>query len=225
MASVSKVPAAASAAQQVFREHMPTLLRQMAHDLNNHLATMLGQAELALLVNDAARFKLGLENVLASGTGARQLVTDLQRLVIWGEQETEPVVVSSTLQMVSRLTAHRRHSLRVDLECDLGEAPNLDFGAAVLVLGVFGVFQQAIDSYEGDGDLWRVRSENARSGSGWSLVADLPGVRWPPEMRVGVERAQRLGEETDGALGCTLACFGVLQAELGFTNEGFSVAF
>lgn len=85
------------------QDALPRLVAQVAHDLNNHLATILGKAELGLMLEDPARWKRGLEEALCAGQSARVLVADLQRVVRWQQGEDSPATIADAVSTAIRL--------------------------------------------------------------------------------------------------------------------------
>lgn len=93
------------------------LVSQVCHDLNNHLATLLGKTEVALMVGDPARYRPALEHGLEAGQPARGLVSELQRLMTWLREGESGVPVSdavtSAVRLCERSCSKRGLQLRV----------------------------------------------------------------------------------------------------------------
>jgi C4-dicarboxylate-specific signal transduction histidine kinase len=83
------------------------LVSQATHDLNNHLAAMLGKAEFGLLVADPERKTAALSGVLEAGDAARRLVADMQRLAAFSEGAGDPVPAVEVAQLATRLLDRR----------------------------------------------------------------------------------------------------------------------
>lgn len=98
------------------QDALPRLVAQVAHDLNNHLATILGKAELGLMFEEPARWKRGLQEALAAGQSARVLVADLQRVVRWQQGEDGPATIADAVSTAVRLCgrALERCNIRLD---------------------------------------------------------------------------------------------------------------
>jgi hypothetical protein len=82
---------------------LASLVGQVCHDLNNHLATLLGKTEVALMVNDPARYRPALEHGLEAGQPARALVAELQRVMTWIRDGEAGVPASDAVASAARL--------------------------------------------------------------------------------------------------------------------------
>jgi hypothetical protein len=96
---------------------LASLVGQVCHDLNNHLATLLGKTEVALMVNDPARYRPALEHGLEAGQPARALVAELQRVMTWirdGEAGVPAFdAVASAARLCERACAKRGIQLSI----------------------------------------------------------------------------------------------------------------
>lgn len=82
---------------------LASLVGQVCHDLNNHLASLLGKTELALMVDDAERYRPALEQTLEAGQPARALVAELQRIVLWVRDGEPGVPATDAVGVAARL--------------------------------------------------------------------------------------------------------------------------
>ncbi|RMF72205.1 MAG: hypothetical protein D6738_11920 [Acidobacteria bacterium] len=151
---------AGTSGREAVREAFLDLVARIAHDLNNHLATILGKAEIALMVDDPARWRRGIEHGYEAGQRARRAVADLQRVHGWVEAATpDPAPLAEVLELARRLAA--RSLARLDLEPAISERS----GALVDDPAPWALA------------LWRLLSERARScesapAEPWTLVAE-----------------------------------------------------
>jgi len=125
-----KAPAASVAGPRI----LASMVAQVCHDLNNHLATVLGKAEVALMVGDAGRFQSALERVLEAGQPARTVVGETQRLMLWLRDGETDVPVTDAVAAAIRLCERScdKQRVRVSLE-------NFASGARVMAPGFVAV--------------------------------------------------------------------------------------
>lgn len=113
---------------------LASMVAQVCHDLNNHLATLLGKAEVALMVGDTGRFQPALERVLEAGQPARTVVGETQRLMLWLRDGETDVPVTDAVATAIRLCERscEKQLVRVKLE-------NFANGARVVAPGYVAV--------------------------------------------------------------------------------------
>ncbi len=158
----------AAAADDVVLECLPQLLAQASHDLNNHLATILGKSEIALMSDEPARWRRGLDETFEAGHQARLLVADLQRLVTWQQLGAEaPVPLSDVLAMSVRLAGRSLRRTGARVEVDGGATIRVDRPASVAVLTWLLVREAADRAEVGVGRGWRLGGRTLPGG--WSL--------------------------------------------------------
>jgi hypothetical protein len=188
------------AADDVVLTCLPLLLAQASHDLNNHLATILGKSEIALLSDDPARWRRGLDETFEAGHQSRQIVADLQRLVAWQQSGTEgPVPLGDVLALVVRLAGRSLRRGGAHVVVDGGSAILVDRPASVAVLGWLLVREAADRAEPGAGRGWRL--EGRRRPDGWSLEFHGDGNPFAAAERETLERSGADGVRADGALG------------------------
>ncbi|GEM_PF-3890566 len=154
------------------------LAAHAAHDLNNHLTSVLGKAEIALMSPDPARWQRGLEEVLEAGQQARSLVADLQRLARWQLGAEGGVPAPDLLGLVVRLAGRRARRAGVSLEMH-GSGSLADSRlAARLALLSWQLVERAIRALEGaeTGDVppWRLMAV-AGPGDDCEITLRHPG--------------------------------------------------
>ena len=153
--ATTPVEAARAAARAAFFD----LVARVAHDLNNHLATILGKAEIAMMVDDPRRWRRGIEESYRAGQRARAAVADLQRVQGWiGADTPDPAPLAEVLELARRLAG--RSLARLSLEPAIVERS----GAIVA------------DPAPWTLALWQVLSDRARRcdeapAGGWTLEA------------------------------------------------------
>ncbi len=204
MSAVTTTPGTARpAARAAFFD----LVARVAHDLNNHLATILGKAEIAMMVDDPQRWRRGIEESYQAGQRARAAVADLQRVQGWvGAETPDPAPLAEVLELARRLAG--RSLARLGLEPAIVERS----GAIVA------------DPAPWTLALWQVLSDRARRceqapAAGWTLEAvrrdggiaitlihpgtgaDAPeGFGTANELAGGIDAAVRLVESCGGTL-------------------------
>jgi len=124
------------------------LAAHAAHDLNNHLTSVLGKAEIALMSPDPARWQRGLEEVLEAGQQARSLVADLQRLARWQLGVEGGVPAPDLLGLVVRLAGRRARRAGVTLEMSGSGSLADSRHAARLALLAWQLVERAIGALE-----------------------------------------------------------------------------
>jgi hypothetical protein len=83
------------------------LTARTTHDLNNHLATIIGKTEIAMMKNDPERWRRGLDDVYAAGQRSRDTVRDFQELHGWvtrGSRDAAPLgdIVTVVVRLLTR---------------------------------------------------------------------------------------------------------------------------
>ncbi len=158
---------------------LPELVAQLAHDLNNHLATVLGKSELALILDDPGRYQPALSEILDAGGSARCLVADLQRVLSWGRNASEPVLFAEVLALATRLTLRRceRVGIAIATRPDPAASGMVD-DPAVLALLCWTLLRAALDEPPRGEEAWTL-SGSASSGR-ISIVLQCPGIDWAP---------------------------------------------
>lgn len=128
---------------------LAALAAQVTHDLNNHLAAMLGKAEFGLLVADPERKTAALSGVLEAGDGARRLVADLQRLAAYSEGAGDPVPAVEVAQLATRLLDRRLRRAGVAVHCSGAGPGPARARAASAVLALWCVLRRLLDDAAG----------------------------------------------------------------------------
>jgi C4-dicarboxylate-specific signal transduction histidine kinase len=124
---------------------LAALMSQATHDLNNHLAAMLGKAEFGLLVADPERKTAALSGVLEAGDAARRLVAELQRLAAFSEGAGDPVPAVEVAQLVSRLLNRRLRRAGVEVHSrGTGPCPTR-IRAAAAMLALWCVLRRLLE--------------------------------------------------------------------------------
>jgi signal transduction histidine kinase len=195
------------------------LSSRIAHDLNNHLATILGKAEIAMMVEDPARWRRSLEDAHAAGQKARVLVADYQRIQGWmREQEREPVPYGDVLAIVARLSERRLGRLGVVLEPGYA-TPRRCERACELALTLWELALALGEALEGEGErTWTLSAGEA--GGGISVDLSHPGARWP-----GRGDDADDGDEADDATARLHGLAAAAGATLSFLGESTRLTF
>lgn len=204
---------------------LPELVAQAAHDLNNHLATVLGKAEISLMVQDPERWRRNLGDILEAGQKARHLVADLQRLLLWSQPQADPVPAGEVFNLVMRLLARRCGHGGVKLVTAAAGVNLPGPAASRLALGLWALMAEALERRCGEEAAWSLGPCESLGAGEWGIEVLLPGVNWDPETRAGVERAGRIGERPEGWLGETLANLDPLGGRLRFGKETVQIVF
>jgi len=175
------------------------LAAHAAHDLNNHLTSVLGKAEIALMSPDPARWQRGLEEILEAGQRARSLVADLQRLARWHLGSEGEIAAPDLLGVVVRLSGRRaeRAGIRVEMT---GRGSFADSRlAARIALLAWQLVERALSGSEAAaagsrGVAWFLEAVAEPDGS-WELTLRHPGSAEPlPGLRVASEAVSGTAE-------------------------------
>jgi hypothetical protein len=175
---------------------LASLVGQVCHDLNNHLATVLGKTEIALMVSDPGRYRPALEQTLEAGQPARALVAELQRLVSWVRDGEQGVLATDAVGVATRLCergcAKRGVRLAVRSECP---GARLDDPGRVALLCwnlLDGLLQAQSASRNGsEARHWTVKVRPGPEGVRLRVETDAPGVGESPS-RDGLRQLESL---------------------------------
>ena len=153
------------------------LTGRFAHDLNNHLTTILGKAELALLSGSPDRLTLALELGSEAARKSRDLVAQLQHFS--AAQRTSEWVTASPLDAIrptltllgrafekSNITLERRFGEVAAIQCDLG----------ALSLAVFHLVRNARQVLEAAGGWLQVSLQQKGTEVEIRITDDGPGL-------------------------------------------------
>jgi signal transduction histidine kinase len=202
---------------------LPDLVARSAHDLNNHLALILGKAELALMMEEPERYQSSLREICDAGQDARQLVAALQRVVSWSTSDAERVTVGDVLSLVERLTGRQWRQRGVQLRVEPDEHTVPSDAGALLATVLWRLVTRALDSGNGRdevGDTW-VIGGSRDSRPGVSLTTSRPV--WDLETRAAISRALRTGEELPGEAGELVEEIRSLNAGISFEGSAVRV--
>ena len=142
----------------------------VGHDLNNHLATILGRAELALSWEDPDRWRAALDAVARAGDRARVLVADLQRLAQWSAPDVEPAPLGDVLSTAVRLAARSAQRSSVRIVVSPSMPPCRAHRPAAATLAVWGALRAALAASPGEGTReWRLSADDE---SGLTVLAE-----------------------------------------------------
>ncbi len=177
---------------------LPELAAQAAHDLNNHLATILGKSELALMLGDPGRFRPALSDILNAGQPARTVVADVQRVLGWVRGAAEPVCVAEVLGIVARLVGRRCERAGVELACRPNDGVTQSDDPAAHALLIWGLLRQALETPPAGDALWSIESRLLPGGLSLSLTT--PGYDWGGEASAEFARASAGAEELGGRI-------------------------
>lgn len=194
------------------------LMARTAHDLNNHLATILGKAEIAMMVDDPARWKRGVEEGYRAGQKARVLVSDFQRLHGWYTRESpDPVPIPDVLALVARIVD--RVATRASVVLELGAAPaRCVVEAAELALGTWSLVADAIERGGAHvGHSWTLSGSGDRVQGSCVLELHHPGVIW--DAAAAAYAASPSGEAPSPRLGRAVALLRTLHATIELDGE------
>lgn len=197
------------------------IVAQATHDLNNHLATILGKAEIALMLEDPDRWKRGLENALEAGNEARILVSDLQRLVVWLRSPEELTLLSDLLTILERFGNRRLRRAGMSLVIDADGPSALVQHAGQVLLGLWGLLDalsQALTALDRPAE-WHLTG--AAQGEAWIVRLEPPGGLWPDAVVRELERTSALGEDGPHGFGTALELLRESGAETQITDTAF----
>ncbi len=177
----------------VAAEPLAALVREAAHDLNNHLATVLGKAEIGLMSEDPARWRRGLEDILEAARSARGVVADLQHAAAWQDGGAQFVPVADVLSTAGRLATRRTRRGGMRLEVSGGGAAHAPRAGATLV-AILELVRVALDVQQGCGPDWLLSASG--SGSTFSIVLSTGGT-WPADARAAAAHPHAHGERPE----------------------------
>ncbi len=219
MTAIDIVRAPSSAVQSV----LPLLMAQATHDLNNQLTTILGQSELALMVDDAARWKRSLNDIQQAGRFAQRLVADIQKILTWSLPHQEPVQLGDILDLVRRLSLRRAEQREIELRVE-GDAPHsMREGAPEIALGLWFLVSYALDRAPASPARWSLHAEHL-DREFTRVTIRTPGAEWDMAAIEAAARRQRLGSEPPAnALDNTFACLHAIGARGSVDASSFYV--
>lgn len=196
---------------------LPALMAQATHDLNNHLTTIMGKAELALMAEDPQRWRRAFEEIQQASTRSQRLVADIQRLLVWSQPQHEAVALDDLLQVAVRMSARRveTHGLKLTAHCNAGIS--LHEGVAEATLACWFLLHHATEVPVRQ-QSWRLIGDRDRQAIALSL--STPGFEWDDDAaRAAVRRARLDVDESGCALTQAAACAVALGAELTTAGE------
>ena len=160
------------------------LMGQVAHDLNNQLATILGKSEIAMMVDDPARWKSAVEESHKAGQKARVLVADFQRLYGWlKESGATQAPLSDVIGLLRRVC--ERRLARSGVIFEPAHAPSRALGDPVhLFLLLWLVLLEALE--RGGNNIsatWTLAGREGTPGGAWTLQLVHPGTHWDSATR------------------------------------------
>jgi signal transduction histidine kinase len=189
---------------------LPALLSQLSHDLNNHLTTVLGKAELALLVEDPARWKRAFTDIQVAGRSAQRVVSDLQKLVAWSLPEHDPVQPRDVAELACRLVERRASQSAIATAVTGDAAVPLAIGAAEAATCLVMLLQSAFAQRPATPARFTVAVEE--HGRGVAFALHTPGVVWDAEALQLAERALQHDERAPrSVLEWVVACLAALE--------------
>jgi hypothetical protein len=207
------VQVASSRAPAALLEALPDLVARTTHDLNNHLALILGKAELALMTGDVERHREGLEQVLGYGQEATRLIASLQRIIAWSAPQREPVPVGDVLSLVSRIARRQCEQRGVSLVIERESSGRVESPlAAMLAVTLWRLIDQALDGAGPQSrEQWSLSGGMGRR-AGVCLETGRP--LWDLETRAAVARSMRTGEDLPGDAGALVRVLRSVGADL-----------
>ncbi len=208
MTTVASRPQAASRAVLAA---LPGLVARVAHDLNNHLALILGKSELALMLDDPQRYRGGMSEICEAGQDARTLIADLQTVVAWATSpgDEEKTALSDVLGLARRLADRgcRQHGIELKVEGAEGQVPTRVAGTLALV--AWRLLTRTVERRAGSietAERWTL------SGAGpGEVTLTTPRPVWEVAERAEIARAVRTqapGDAPDAPLAADLVEFG-----------------
>jgi hypothetical protein len=201
-------------------------ISQGAHDLNNHLAAILGRAELALMADDPVRWRRGLEETLEAGQPARTLVADLQRLSLWQQTAPAPTPLADVLALVARVVQPTLRRSGVDLLVDGGCGAVLVEHPGVLALALWLLLRDAADrAGRCTAGTWGLSGGARESDAVWAVTLATPGVDHTLEMARPAGEVQRSGGRSSGLRGAALELVASSGGRLESRGETVSIQF
>jgi signal transduction histidine kinase len=215
--------ASTAASHPVVQNALPVLMAQATHDLNNQLTTILGQSELALMVDDTARWKRSLEDIQRAGRVAQRLVADVQKLLTWSLPHQDPVQLRDVIELVQRLVARRadQHSVKLTIDGDVSHP--MREGSAELALSLWFLFNHVFSQGAGAPAIWTVSLEQDEAGF-TRVTLSTPGTPWDEDAVRAAERTQRVGTSLPlNALEHAYACLQAIGARASASDCSFYV--
>jgi hypothetical protein len=178
---------------------------QVAHDLNNQLATILGKSEIAMMVDDPARWRSAVEESHKAGQKARVLVADFQKLHGWfREQQASPAPLSDVIGLLRRVCERRFARSAVVFEPAHAPARVLSDPVRVFLL-LWLALTEALERGGGDiSSTWTLAGREEAPGRAWTLELAHPGAVWGPPAQPGDERRVAQMRSIAETLGATL---------------------
>lgn len=153
------------------------LMGQVAHDLNNQLATILGKSEIAMMVDDPARWRSAVEESHKAGQKARVLVADFQKLHGWHrDQGASPAPLSDVIGLLRRVCERRLTRSAVILEPAHAPSRVLTDPVRVFML-LWLALSEALE--RGGSDIsatWTLAGREDAPGGAWSMRLAHPGA-------------------------------------------------
>jgi hypothetical protein len=177
----------------VAAEPLAGLVREAAHDLNNHLATVLGKAEIGLMSEEPARWRRGLEEILEAARAARGVVADLQHAAAWQDGAMQFVPVADVLATAGRLATRRTRRGGMKLEVSGGGAAHAPQAGATLV-AILELIRVALEVQKEAGPQWLLSASG--TGATFSIVLSTGGT-WPADVRAEAARPHTHGGQPD----------------------------
>jgi len=171
------------AAEHKLREHLTDLTRVsrmtlagqfasgLAHELNQPLAALCLQAEIAEGMAANSELQSILREVAEQGQRAAEIVRGIRRLVHLDPPEALDFKLAEVVQSVVRLVdAHARRS-RVEIRLELGELPEMRGDRIQLEQVIFNLLQNAIEAIESVNSLERIVTVSARVAGAFVVVS------------------------------------------------------
>lgn len=179
---------------------LPPLVSRVAHDLNNHLALILGKSELAIMLDDPERYRTGMGEICKAGQVARTLIADLQCVVAWalnGDEEERPAI-ADVLALSARLAdrACRQHGIELKVDGAAGQVASPVAGTLALVC--WRLLTRAVERRSASGDSAEVWTLSGSGPDPAEIVLTTPLPVWEVTERAEIARAVRSAEAQSG---------------------------
>jgi C4-dicarboxylate-specific signal transduction histidine kinase len=176
-----------------------TMTGRFTHDLNNHLTTILGKAELALLSGDQERMKSALELGAEAARKSRDLVAQMQRFC--AAQRTSEWTTASPVDAVRptlTLLGRAFEKSGITLERRFGQVPAINCDLGALSLACYHLIRNAWEALESRGGWLQICLEQKGDDVEIRFADDGPGL--PAELtgRVASEGFPSAAPEAGG---------------------------
>ncbi len=184
------------AASRAVLAALPGLVSRVAHDLNNHLALILGKSELALMLDDPQRYRSGMGDICEAGQEARTLIADLQSVVAWATtpDDGDPTMIGEALDLARRLADRGCRQNGVELKVDGAEGHAPTSRAGTLALVTWRLLTRAVERRAGSFQTAEVWTLSGTGPDPSEVTLTTPRPVWEVAERAEIARAVRTAD-------------------------------